>query len=115
MKYNNVQPKIATIFLIHLINTVEGSDRVSRLLNMEFNHYRHERPLLDFQRNTVFNTLSDQSKSDFDCSLIITIKNSSLYTTMQILIAFARQVISKFKESIRLERTRTRSFTRVCK
>jgi hypothetical protein len=51
MKYNNIQPKIATIFLIHLINSVESSDKVSRLLNIQFTHYRHEISLLDFQRN----------------------------------------------------------------
>jgi hypothetical protein len=63
MKYNNIQPKIATIFLIHLIHTVESSDKVNRLLNIEFTHYRHEISLLDFQRNAVFKPLNDQGKS----------------------------------------------------
>jgi hypothetical protein len=70
MKYANIQPKTATKVLIHLINTVESSDKVSQLLNIEFNHYRHERSLLDFQRNAVFNTPNDQSKSVYSCSLI---------------------------------------------
>jgi hypothetical protein len=69
MKNTNIQHKNATTFLIHLINTVESSDKVSRLLNMEFIHSRHERSLLDFQRNAVFNTLNDHSKSVYSCSL----------------------------------------------
>jgi hypothetical protein len=74
MKYANIQPKTATNFLIHLINTVESSDKVSQLLNMEFNHYRHERSLLDFQRIAVFDTLNDQSKSAYSYSLISLLK-----------------------------------------
>jgi hypothetical protein len=74
MKCFNIQPKIATIFLIHLINSVESSDRVSWLLKMECNHFRHERSLLNFQRNAVFNTLNEQSKSDFNCTLISVLK-----------------------------------------
>ena len=56
--------QIAAILLIHVIITVESSDKVSHLLIMEFNHYKHERCLLEFQRNTVFDTLNDQSKSN---------------------------------------------------
>jgi hypothetical protein len=63
MKYAYIQPKTATNCFIHLINAVERSDKVSQLLIMEFNHYRHERYLLDFRRNSVFDTLNDQSKS----------------------------------------------------
>jgi hypothetical protein len=74
MKYNNIKPKIVTIFLIHLINTVESSDKVSELLNIEFTHYWRERSLLDFQRNAVFYPLNDQSKSVFNCSLISLLK-----------------------------------------
>jgi hypothetical protein len=74
MKYANIHPKIATTFFIYLINTVERSDKVSQLLNIEFNHYRHERSLLDFQRNVVFNTLNDQSKSVYSCSLMSLLK-----------------------------------------
>jgi hypothetical protein len=71
--YNNIQPKIAT-FLIHLINTVESSHKVSQLLNIEFTQYKHEISLLDFQRNAVFNLLNDQSKSVFNCSLMSLLK-----------------------------------------
>jgi hypothetical protein len=77
MKYTNIQPKTATTCLIHLINTVESSDKVSQLLNMEFNHYRHERSLLAFQRNAVFNSLNDQSKSDY--SGLISLLKAPLY------------------------------------
>jgi hypothetical protein len=73
-KVANIQPKSATRFLIHLINIVESSDKVSQLLKKEFNHYRHERSLLDFQRNAVFHTLNDQSKSVYSCSLISLLK-----------------------------------------
>jgi hypothetical protein len=74
MKYANIQTKTATKFLIDLINTVESSDKVSQLLNLEFDHYIHESSLLDFQRNAVFNTLTDQSKSVYSCSLISLLK-----------------------------------------
>jgi hypothetical protein len=49
MKYNNIQLKIATTFLIHLINTVESSHKVSRLLNIELTHYKHEYLCLIFK------------------------------------------------------------------
>jgi hypothetical protein len=74
MKYAYIHPKTATHCFIYLINTVESSDKVSQLLIMEFNHYRHERSLLDFQRNSVFDTLNDQSKSVYSCSLISLLK-----------------------------------------
>jgi hypothetical protein len=74
MKYATIQTKTATKFLIDLINTVESSDKVSQLLNLEFDHYIHESSLLDFQRNAVFNTLTDQSKSVYSCSLISLLK-----------------------------------------
>ena len=61
-----MQSNFATACLIHLINTVESSDKVSRLLNIEFTHYRHEIFLLDFQRIAAFNPLNDQSKSVFN-------------------------------------------------
>jgi hypothetical protein len=64
----------ASMFLILLINTVEMSDKVSRLMNIEFTNYRHEISLLDFQGNAAFNPLNDQSKSVFNCSLISLLK-----------------------------------------
>jgi hypothetical protein len=61
MQYNNIQSKMATMLLIHLKNTVEGSDKVSWLWNIN-------------QTNAVFNPLNDQIKSVFKYSLISLLK-----------------------------------------
>jgi hypothetical protein len=110
MKYKNIQPKIATICLIHLINTVESSDNVSRLLNIEFTHNRYEISLLDFQKNAVFNPLNEQSKSFFICSLISLFKAllfalTPFYTTER--LGVSRLNAAKFNSQIgrRLDRT----------
>jgi hypothetical protein len=53
-----MHPKIAATLLIHLINTIGRSDKVTQFLIMESNPYRHGILLLDFHRNEVFNTLN---------------------------------------------------------
>jgi hypothetical protein len=66
---------------------------------MEFNHYRHERSLLDFQRNAVFNTLNDQSKSVYSYSLISLLK-ALLYAQQRASICTAGNKYSPYSYSI---------------
>jgi hypothetical protein len=82
MSYNNIQPNTATICLVHLINTVESSDNVSQLLNIEFTNYR----CLVFKGMQFFILLMIRSYL-FYLQSNITVNSSPLCTSIQILIA----------------------------